>query len=125
MKNILLLGAMLLFLTVGAIFFFGQTATSASNAISPDTPGNVQKIVLGIKNNNYYPNTITVKAGEPVSLTLDSSVQGCLRSFNIDDLNVHALSRNPAQTIDFTPTKKGTFRFACSMNMGYGTIIVE
>ena len=87
--------------------------------------GEVQKVVLGTKDYNYYPNTIKVQEGKPVSITLDKSVTGCLRSFTIKDLGVSKYARTPSETIDFTTTKKGTFRFACSMGMGYGTIIVE
>ena len=87
--------------------------------------GEVQKVVLGTKDYNYYPNTIKVQSGKPVSITLDKSVTGCLRSFTIKDLGVSKYVKTPSETIDFTPTKKGTFRFACSMGMGYGTIIVE
>jgi len=84
-----------------------------------------QRITLSMKNYNYYPNTIKVKAGQPVSITLDESVSGCYRSFTIRDLNVAKYSRTPSDTIDFVPAKKGTFRFSCSMGMGTGTIIVE
>ncbi len=87
--------------------------------------GDVQKIVISMKNYNYYPNIITVKAGKPVSITLDSSVQGCLRSFIIKDLGVRGHSNSPSKTIDFTPTQKGSFGFSCPMGMGYGTIIIE
>jgi plastocyanin domain-containing protein len=34
-------------------------------------------------------------------------------------------SKNPSDTIKFTPNQKGTFEFACGMRMGYGTIIVS
>ena len=78
-----------------------------------------------MKNYNYYPNTITVKSGQPVELTLDESVRGCLRGFTIKDLGVSKYSKTPEDSIDFTPTEKGTFAFSCSMGMGYGTIIVE
>ena len=85
----------------------------------------MQKVVISEKNLNYYPNEIKVKAGQPVSISLDSSVTGCLRSFNIRDLGVSKNAKTPSDTIDFTPIKKGTFKFACSMGMGYGSIIVE
>lgn len=84
-----------------------------------------QKIVLSYKNYNYYPNTLRVKEGEPVSITLDKTITGCFRSLVIKDLAVNEFSSSPKETIDFTPTKKGTFKFACSMGMGYGTLIVE
>lgn len=98
---------------------------SAGGDSDPVGSGEVQEITLSMKNYNYYPNTITVKAGQPVSITLDNSVGGCYRSFVIRDLGVSKYTKSPSDTIDFTPTKKGTFRFACSMGMGTGTIIVE
>ena len=60
-----------------------------------------------------------------MSISLDSSVTGCLRSFTIKDLGVSKYAKTPSETIDFTPTKKGTFTFACVMGMGYGKLIVE
>jgi len=110
---------------IGAVFvaFFmsGNTGSSSTTSGSADS----QKVNIGMKNGNYYPQIIKVKVGQPVSITLDSSVTGCYRGFNIRDLGVSAVSRSPSQTIDFTPTKTGTFRFACSMGMGTGTIVVE
>ena len=128
MKNIVFLAGILILLVVGGYVLFDNSEKETVITHNGNTvnviPG-VQKLVIGVKDSNYYPNTITVKAGQPVSITLDSSVQGCLRSFTIKDLGVKGYSSSPSQTIDFTPTKKGTFRFACSMGMGTGTIIVE
>ena len=119
----------ILIVAVIGIFMFvkagGANNNPATGNVVNDNSGDVQRITLGVKNYNYYPNEITVKAGKPVSITLDSSVQGCLRSFNIKDLGVRGYSKSPSQTIDFTPTQKGMFAFACSMGMGYGKIIVE
>ncbi len=114
-----------LILVIGASFFFlkGGNSSSVGNVVVGN--GDVQKIILAEKNSNYYPNTLNVKANQPVSITLDNTVVGCLRSFNIKDLGVSKYVRTPQETIDFTPTKKGTFTFACSMGMGYGKIIVE
>ena len=118
-----------IFLLVAARNYFSNPSTTGSGNIVQDVnAGNdkdAQVVNLGIKDYNYYPNTITVKADQPVSITLDSSVYGCYRSFTIKELSVSVYSRSPSQTIDFTPTKKGRFRFSCSMGMGYGTLIVE
>jgi len=84
-----------------------------------------QKISLSIKNYNYYPQTITAKSGMPVEITLEHSVSGCFRSFTIKGLGVSKYSKNPEDKIVFTPQKKGTYRFSCSMGMGFGTIIIE
>ena len=125
MNNKLMLFTLIILIIAGGWFFIGSSWTVNANVSNDGSTENVQKVTLSMKNYNYYPNTIKVKAGQPVSITLDESVTGCLRSFNIRDLGVSAISRTPDQTIDFTPTKKGTFRFACSMGMGTGTIIVE
>ena len=98
------------------------------NSSGKDATGNVvneiQKITLSMKG-NYYPNTIKVKSGAPVEITLDSSVRGCYRSFSIPGLGVSKYLSGLSDTIEFTPNQKGTFRFQCSMGMGTGTLIVE
>ncbi|HJZ18640.1 MAG TPA: cupredoxin domain-containing protein [Candidatus Nanoarchaeia archaeon] len=116
--------AVLLILVGGFVF-----SKSANQNANPETNnqegGDFQKIVLGVKNLNYYPNTITVQSGIPVRIYLDSSVSGCLRSFTIRDFGVAKYLKMPSDYLEFTPNKKGTFSFACSMGMGTGTLIVE
>ncbi len=116
-------------LLAGGFFLFDNKPISGNsiqdtqgNALSQDTE--VQKITLSMKG-NYYPNTIKVKQGIPVEITLDNSIKGCFRSFNIKALGVSKRSSGPSDKIIFTPSKKGSFEFACSMRMGTGTIIVE
>lgn len=110
-------------LLVGGFMFLGSgEITNTGSAVST---GEAQKITLGTKNYNYYPDTIKVKAGRPVELTLDDSVYGCLRSFTIKDLGIQEYSRNPEEKIEFTVPEKGTFKFACSMGMGFGKLIAE
>lgn len=114
----------ILLIVIGGYFIMGRSSLTG-NAIQDNTNGNVQKVVLGIKDYNYYPNTVTVKEGKPVRIYLDSSVTGCLRSFTIKDFGVAKNLPTPNDYVEFTPNKKGTFRFACSMGMGTGTLIVE
>jgi plastocyanin domain-containing protein len=113
---------------IGIFFFFNSYEKNINanvvNQARQTNNGEVQKITLSMKS-NYYPNTITVKSGVPVEITLDSSVGGCYRSFSIPKLGVSKRSSNPSDTIKFTPNQKGTFRYQCSMGMGTGTIIVE
>lgn len=103
----------------GYFFISGKSLTG--NAID----SNIQKITLSFRDYNYYPNTIHVKQGVPVEITLDSSISGCYRSFNIPVFGVSQYSSSPSDIIKFTPNQKGTFQFRCSMGMGRGTIIVE
>ena len=129
MKNTTLLGIFVIALLV--IGGFVYTRAGSSKDINPANGNDIindvdaQKITLSTKNYNYYPNIITVKEGKPVEITLDKSVTGCLRSFTIKDLGVSKNARTPQDKITFTPTKKGTFTFACFMGMGYGKLIVE
>ncbi len=124
-------GAFLLaVLVLGGAFMFvsggeREKMTQTGEVVKETGNGDVQKVTLGTKNYNYYPETIKVRAGQPVSVTLDSSVSGCLRSLTIKGLGVSKYSKSPQDTIDFTPKQKGTFKFSCSMGMGYGTLIVE
>jgi plastocyanin domain-containing protein len=124
------IGIVIIIALVG-FFVFSNSGNVSGNVIgNPVNLGNsgnsdVQQVTLSMKNYNYYPNTIKVRAGQPVSITLDSTVYGCFRAFTIRELGISKLSGSPTETIDFTPNKKGSFTFACSMGMGTGTIIVE
>jgi len=85
----------------------------------------VQEVTFSLKDYNYYPNTIKVKSGVPVRIYLDSSVVGCLRSFTVKEFGVNKHLPGSEDYVEFTPTKTGRFAFACSMNMGTGTLVVE
>ena len=117
----------LIIIIAGGIFLFSKETKSSNQDITGSIikNNNIQKITLSIKDYNYYPNTIKVKAGVPVRINLDKSVVGCYRSFTIRDLGVVKYAKTPEDKIIFTPKKTGSFRFACSMGMGTGTIIVE
>jgi plastocyanin domain-containing protein len=115
--------ALILIIGIIVVFFARSGAPSQSPEDGP--AADAQKITLSYKNYNYYPNTIRVKSGVPVSITLDKSVIGCYRSFAIPDFGIDEYSSGPSDTIDFTPEKKGTFKFRCGMGMGNGILIVE
>jgi len=125
-KKTTLYSVLTIVLIIGAGYFLLGKESLNQNEIPNDFGGgDFQKVVLGVKNLNYYPNTITVQYGKPVRIYLDSSVSGCLRSFTIRDFGVAKYLKTPSDYVEFTPNKKGTFRFACSMGMGTGTLIVE
>ncbi len=120
------------FLVLLALWYFLMEATPGTGASAPGViieggsqNGDVQSVTLGVKRGNYYPQEVRVRAGRPVALTLDASVYGCYRSFNIRGLGVSQYSKSPRELVKFTPQKAGTYRFSCSMGMGYGTLIVE
>ena len=125
MKPVYYIILTMLIVGVAGFFIFSGQANATGNAVNDNSGGDVQKIVLSLKNYNYYPNTITVKSGEPVRIYLDESVTGCLRSFTIRDFGVAKYLQSPSDYVEFTPNKKGNFRFACAMGMGTGTLVVE
>ena len=126
MKNKMVLFFLFVLIILGGWFFLGSSNSANANTASDGTnSGSIQKITLSMKNSNYYPNTVTVKAGQPVRIYLDNSVGGCYRSFTIRDFGIAKYLQSPSDYVEFTPTKKGSFRFACSMGMGTGTLIVE
>ena len=129
MKNTTLLFFIFLIIILigGFVVVKGKNGTGASVGVEvpQKIQGPVQQVVLGMEKFNYSPNTVKVKANQPVEVTLDESVKGCLRSFAIRDLGISQYAKTPADKIVFTPTTPGTFSFSCSMGMGYGTLVVQ
>ncbi len=122
---------LIIIIVIGGFVFLGSGKGNVNgnsitgNAVNEGNNEDIQKINIGMKNYNYYPNTIKVKANIPVEITLDNSVYGCLRSFAIKEFGVRKYSKDSNDKIIFTPDKKGTFTFSCSMAMGFGKLIVE
>src|SRR3989338_4579515 len=126
MKKTTLYAALAIVLIIGFGFFLVNSRGGASSTESNDggSNGDVQKVVIGMKSGNYYPQEIRVKVNQPVEIYLDGSVGGCLRDFTIRDFEIHQYLQTPQDKITFTPTKTGTFIFACSMGMGTGKLVV-
>jgi plastocyanin domain-containing protein len=128
MKNTTLLSIIVIaIIGISAFFIFNTTnnKTDGNVTLNNSNSENIQKIVLGMKDYNYSPNTIYVKVGQQVSISLDNSVQGCYRTIIIDKLGLKKTFKSSGDTLDFTPIEKGTYKFSCSMGMGTGTIIVN
>ena len=123
-KSAIYIFGIILLIVIAGFFIFKNSKNLSNNTIN-NSYGETQKVVIGIKNYNYYPNTIKVEAGKPVSISLDKSVVGCYRGFTIRELGLAKYLATPEDTLEFTPTKKGTYVFACSMGMGRGTLIIE
>ena len=124
MKNTtILLIIVAIIISVGAFVFVNGNGKGNPDGAKEDDI--IQEITLSMRNYNYYPNTIKVKEGVPVEITLDEGVVGCYRAFTIRDFGVQVYSKTPNEKITFTPNKKGTFGFSCAMGMGRGTLIVE
>ena len=126
-RSSLYMAGIIILIAFFGYFILGSSEDSSiiGSVIAVDSNKEAQKVVLGLKDFNYYPNTIKVKANKPVSISLDKSVYGCLRDFTIREFGIRKYLRTPSDTVEFTPTKPGVYRFSCSMGMGTGTLIVE
>ena len=102
------------------------TSVDSNNAAQIDANG-VQEITTTVMGYNYVPNSFTVKVGVPVKWTVNGqSAAGCAHSLLAPEFGVQkTLSSSAPTVIEFTPIKKGTFQYSCSMGMaGPGTINV-
>lgn len=126
----------------GSFIFFAAksiVAKDADNALTGElvkggTPGlnnvqqqgNSQVVNLGVANYNYDPSVIEVEAGKPVRIIGNTDqLRGCLRAFTIPQLGIRKVFSGNDNILEFTPTQKGSFKFSCSMGMGYGTLRVK
>ncbi len=136
MKKLIILVLLFFFLTS---CYYEKTITaldsytSAEDAITTTPMQNtvheidgVQTVTLSLGKFNYNPETITVSVGKPVKIIADlTRLRGCFQSFVIPDLGLEHYFNIGSETLEFTPTKTGTFLFSCAMGMGKGTFIVE
>lgn len=75
----------------------------------------------------YNPNTLTVKAGSPVTLHVNNIAgKGCVQAFTIPSLNIQKIVPvGTSADVTFTaPSEKGQIAFMCSMGMYRGVINV-
>jgi len=95
---------------------------SAARMVLGQTPApsnEAREIQVIARKYEFNPNTITVKRGERVKLTItaiDHDHGFKLEAFGIDKL----LKKGQATTIEFTADKAGTFPFQCSHFCGMG-----
>jgi plastocyanin domain-containing protein len=86
-----------------------------------------RQVDISVTSDGFQPAEIKTKAGEPLRLVVTRKTdRTCAKEIVIKDLGIDkALPLNEAVTIDLTPKKDGRLRYACSMDMISGTIVVE
>ncbi len=102
-------------------FFFGPR-----RARSAQLDGGVQRAVVTVRG-GYSPEVIRLRQGVPAQLTFDRQESGdCTSRVVFPDFQMSAaLPAYRQTTVRLTPASKGTFGFACGMNMVHGTLVVE
>ena len=75
----------------------------------------------------YSPNTVRVKAGEPVRLVFDRrDTSSCSEEVVFPDFGVRKYLPTGQQTvIEVTPPAAGRYEFMCGMSMLRGSLIAE
>jgi len=90
----------------------GQAATAKPAASAQSVT------VKGTDQMRFEPNTLTVRANAPVSLTVDDSGTVLEHDFTIDDIGGQKVSvkaqPNGKASGQFTPTAAGTYPFYCA-----------
>ena len=119
----------ILFLIMLSLFLFlGNSSKGTINGeiISAEKiSGKTQNVVLSQDDLNYKD--VKAKAGEPISISADNSVSGCLRSvvFNIGGKRYSKYLQTSKDTLKLPAISKGVYTFSCTMGMGYGKLIIE
>ena len=100
-----------------AWFFFGPKKAKEADVI-----GGVQEVRITVKG-GYSPDVIRVQEGVPLRLVFDrQEASDCSDRVVFPDFQASKSLAPFATTIlEFTPTKSGSFGFACGMNMLHGT----
>ncbi len=101
-----------------------ETSPVANNA----QPSDSDAIVLNVKNNGYFPQTIKAPSGRDLTLSLiTNQTYSCARDFVIPALNVYQLLPDTGTVEVKIPSQKAGSRlfFTCSMGMYTGMIVFE
>lgn len=75
----------------------------------------------------YSPEVISIPKGKTTKLNfIRKDPSDCLEEVVLPDFKIRKrLPLNQKVTIEITPTKTGTFGFACGMNMFHGKLLVK
>jgi heme/copper-type cytochrome/quinol oxidase subunit 2 len=117
-------------LIAGAVLISVIAKPTDAVGVTPEVLAGLPSVTLEA----YNKGEVRVKAGEMVALRLENA-DGASHSFDVDELNVHALMPGGKSSLAlFKPTKPGAYTFYCGIPGHYdkatgegmhGTLIVE
>ncbi|HEY5678132.1 MAG TPA: cupredoxin domain-containing protein [Myxococcales bacterium] len=84
-------------------------------------------IQLSVTDNGFEPQTVTAKKGEKLRLVVTRKTEHtCAKEVHIKDAGIaRKLPLNVPVEIDLTPARAGQLRYACSMDMVAGALLIE
>jgi plastocyanin domain-containing protein len=113
-----------------ALLFAALLAAAPDAAAKPaagDAAQPARTIKMTVTKKGFQPDKITVKKGQPLHLLVTRKTEEtCATEIEIQDTKISQdLPLNKEVAVDYTPTKSGEIRYACSMGMVGGTMVVE
>ncbi|WP_062517628.1 urease accessory protein UreH domain-containing protein [Demequina gelatinilytica] len=85
----------------------------------------VQQVTTEVVDDGYSPATTVVYVDEPVAWTLEPVYKGCQSAIDAPSLGLDRIMvLFEAETVEFTPTETGTYRYSCAMGMYSGEFVV-
>jgi plastocyanin domain-containing protein len=102
-------------------------AKDKADQAATSLPTAAQVIEMSVTKAGFVPAQVKVKVGQPVKLVITRKTDHtCAKDIVIKDYSINQpLPLNQIVEVAFTPTKPGSSRFACAMDMIAGMIIVE
>lgn len=103
----------------------GIQTGSTGSGVAAQRDG-VQEVTIAIERTRYVPDTVSVRAGVPVRLTVDRREDGvCSDELVIPSAGVRRRLPPFSKTVvEFTPSAPGRLPFTCGMGMMSGTFLV-
>lgn len=125
MKNILVIGVLVVIIAVGAFIFLNKTNMTTAPSTTTPAPGSTSNAVepnnIIISNFSFSPETLNVKVGTTVTWTNNDSVTHNIKSSSFNSPNL-----STGDTFKFTFNTPGTFNYNCGIHPSMtGTIIVH
>lgn len=89
--------------------------------------GVMNRVTVEVTQDGFVPKEIPAKVGQPITLVVTRKTDlTCAKQIIFADLGVEKeLPMSQAVEVTVTPTKAGDLRFACSMDMVAGNLVVE
>lgn len=104
-------------------WFFGKHQETATAADIKQGSQAADVVVKG----GYSPATITLKQGVPAKINFEmKDSTACLSHVVFEQLGLDKdLTKQKTTSIDIPTNKKGTYNFACGMDMFHGKVVVK
>jgi plastocyanin domain-containing protein len=109
---------------LSSILVFGSCFLAAQHSLAKKS---IQNISIVVTEKGFEPAEINVKAGSHVVLKVTRQTEStCANQIVIKDKNINIdLPLNKEVLVDLGTLRKGKVRFACSMDMISGFVIVK